>query len=67
MIGTLVNVAAVIAGSSVGMLLKSRLPEKVVQIVFQVLGLFTLFLGIQMALKTANPLIMVMSLLQHKC
>jgi hypothetical protein len=63
MIGTLVNVAAVIAGSSVGMLLKSRLPEKVVQIVFQVLGLFTLFLGIQMALKTANPLIMVMSLL----
>ncbi len=63
MIGTLINVATVVIGSSAGMLLKSRLPEKVITTVFHVLGLFTLFIGLQMSLKTGNPLIMVLSLL----
>lgn len=61
MLGTLVNVGTVILGSSLGLLLHTRLPRKLIVIVFQVIGLFTLFLGFSMALKTANFLIMIFS------
>lgn len=63
MIGTLINVATVAAGSLLGMGLKHKLPERITRIVFQALGLFTLFIGVQMALQTANPLMLVLSLL----
>ncbi|MDD5060961.1 MAG: DUF554 domain-containing protein [Candidatus Marinimicrobia bacterium] len=61
MLGTLVNVGTVMLGSSLGLLLHTRLPRKLIVIVFQVIGLFTLFLGFSMALKTANFLIMIFS------
>lgn len=61
MLGTLVNVGMVLLGSSLGLLLHTRLPRKFTVIVFQVIGLFTLFLGFSMALKTTNFLIMVFS------
>ncbi len=63
MIGTLVNVAAVMAGSLVGILFKSRLPDRFIKIFFQVIGLFTLYLGISMALKSTHVLQMVFSLI----
>ncbi|MCF8373959.1 MAG: DUF554 domain-containing protein [Bacteroidales bacterium] len=63
MTGTLINAAAIIVGGSIGMLLHSRLPERFSKIVFQGLGLFTLFLGASMALKTNEFLIMVFSIL----
>ncbi|MCP4221138.1 MAG: DUF554 domain-containing protein [bacterium] len=63
MIGTLINTAAVIAGSTLGLLLHSRLPERFTKIVFQAFGLFTLFLGIHMASKTTHFLIMIFSIL----
>ncbi len=62
MIGTLVNVAAVISGTAIGLILKSRLPEKLVKTVFQALGLFTLVIGFIMALKVNSMLIIVFSL-----
>lgn len=62
MTGTLVNVAAVIVGSLIGVMVRSRLPQRYVQIVFQVIGLFTFFLGIWMALKTEHFLLLVGSL-----
>ncbi len=62
-IGPLVNAAAVIGGGVIGMLLGARLPERVRQIVFQGLGLCVLLLGIQSALKTGNPLILIFSVL----
>jgi uncharacterized membrane protein YqgA involved in biofilm formation len=62
MIGTVINVIAVVAGSSIGMLLKTKLPKKIVQTVFHALGLFTLFLGFVMALKTGSYLILIFSL-----
>ena len=62
MIGTIVNVATVLAGSMIGILLKSRLPEKLTHTVFQALGLFTLALGFIMAIKAHNFLIIVFSL-----
>ncbi len=63
MIGTLVNAGTVITGSLIGLSLKSRLPERFITIFFQVIGLFTLYLGISMALKSTHVLQLVISLI----
>lgn len=44
-LGTLVNVAAIVAGSAIGVLLGSRLPEKTNKTVTDALGLLVLVLG----------------------
>jgi uncharacterized protein len=62
MLGTVINAGTVILGSSVGLLIRSRLPQRITTIVFQGIGLFTLFLGITMAMKTANVLVMIFSI-----
>lgn len=62
MIGTIINTAAVILGSSVGLIVRNRLPKRITERVFQAIGLFTLFLGIHMASKTENFLILIFSL-----
>ena len=62
MIGTWVNAAAILAGGLVGLMLHSRLPERVADIVFQALGLFTLFIGVKMALGTNHILLLVFSM-----
>ncbi|MFW6365859.1 MAG: DUF554 domain-containing protein [Spirochaetota bacterium] len=62
MIGTLVNIAAIITGTAIGLVLRSRLPETLVRTVFQAIGLFTLTLGFMMALKMENLLIVIFSL-----
>jgi uncharacterized membrane protein YqgA involved in biofilm formation len=61
--GTIVNIVAIITGGTIGMLLNNKLDKKYVLIFFQVIGLFTLFLGISMALKTTHVLHMVLSLI----
>jgi uncharacterized membrane protein YqgA involved in biofilm formation len=61
MLGTIVNVAAVIAGSSIGLLLKTRLPEKITAIVFHGIGLVTIFFGVAMALRSQNWVILILS------
>jgi len=63
MLGTLLNIATVICGSLLGMLLAGRFPERVRQTIISGLGLFTLGLGVQMFLKTENILIVLGSLL----
>lgn len=60
-LGTVVNVAAIIAGGMVGLLMGARMPERVRSIVFTGLSLCVLVIGMQMALGTKNPLIMVFS------
>jgi uncharacterized membrane protein YqgA involved in biofilm formation len=62
MIGTLVNTAAVIAGSCIGLVFKKSLPDKYQAIYFQAVGLFTLLLGVKMSLAIASPLLVVLSL-----
>ncbi|MDO9549326.1 MAG: DUF554 domain-containing protein [Candidatus Marinimicrobia bacterium] len=62
MLGTFVNVGTVLLGSAIGLVLHQRLPEKITKIVFQGIGLFTLFLGFTMATKTSNYLIMIFSI-----
>jgi uncharacterized membrane protein YqgA involved in biofilm formation len=61
--GTLINIAAVIIGGGLGLLFRSRLPERITHTFFQAIGLFTLFLGFSMSLKTNNPLLLVFSLI----
>jgi len=60
--GTLINIVAVLIGSFIGLILHSKLPKKITTIVFQGIGLFTLFLGFNMALKTDNFLLMIFSI-----
>lgn len=60
--GTLVNIGAVIIGSLIGLLVHNRMPKRITQLVFQAIGLFTLFLGFFMAGKTEHFLIMIFSL-----
>jgi len=60
--GTIVNVIAIFLGCSLGFILKSKFPEKIGKIVMQALGLASLLIGIQMALKTNNILLLIFSL-----
>lgn len=62
-IGSLVNSAAIIAGSLAGMALHGRFPERFRHIVFQGLGLCVLLIGVQMALTVKNPLLLIFSIL----
>ena len=61
--GTFVNIAAIIAGSAIGLFLNTKLPDRFVKIFFQVIGLFTIFLGISMAIESTHILHMVMALI----
>ncbi len=61
--GTLINTAAVLVGSLLGLLLHRRYPQRIKEIVFQGIGLFTLIIGMSMALKAANFLQLVFSIL----
>lgn len=63
MTGTLINVAALTAGSCAGLLLGRHIPERVRETVLKGLGLLVLVIGMQMALKTTNILILMGSIL----
>lgn len=63
MIGTILNIATVIAGSLLGILFGARIPEKLKETVIAGMGLFTAAMGLQMFLKTENPLIVLGALL----
>jgi uncharacterized membrane protein YqgA involved in biofilm formation len=60
--GTVVNVVAILAGSGIGLLVGSRLPERLHRIITGGLGLCTLLIGLQMALKTQNVLLVIASM-----
>ena len=62
-IGSLVNAAAIIAGALLGCWLQARFSERIRTVVFQGLGLCTLLIGIQMALKVENILILIFAVL----
>lgn len=47
--GTLLNIVTVLVGSALGLLLRGRLPERVVITVMQAIGLTTLFIGVDNA------------------
>lgn len=63
MIGTLLNIATVLVGGGLGTLLGNRLPERMRDTVLHGIGLVTLLVGLQMALKTGNILVVMGSIL----
>ena len=57
--GTLLNVATVLIGGTIGTLAGDRLPARVHDSLFGVLGLFVILIGLLDAFTTKNPLIML--------
>ncbi len=47
--GTIVNVIAILVGGSLGLLLRGRLPDRIILVVMQAIGLSTLFIGLSSA------------------
>jgi hypothetical protein len=62
MIGTIVNAGAVIAGGIAGMLFNKSMPDRFKTIYFQVIGLFTIAMGVSMVWNMQHILIVVSSL-----
>jgi uncharacterized protein len=60
--GTIVNVITIIAGSLLGYFFHSRLPQRIAKIIFQAIGLFTIYIGITMTMKSHQILILIFSM-----
>jgi uncharacterized protein len=63
MTGTLLNLATVLVGGTLGLLFGARVPERLKATAVTGMGLFVMASGIQMFLKTQNPLIVLGALL----
>lgn len=63
MLGTWINVGAVVAGSLVGLLAGRRVPEAMSRSATIAVGLVTFVLGIQLAVGTENALVLLLALL----
>jgi uncharacterized membrane protein YqgA involved in biofilm formation len=61
--GTLINVATVLGGSCVGLLVGKRIPDRFHDTVFKALGLLTLVIGMKMALETCHVIVLLASTL----
>ena len=62
MLGTIVNVAAIIVGSLLGFLIKGGIPKKVSDTVIQGLALSTMLIGILNAVKVNNLMLLIISM-----
>lgn len=60
--GTGINMIAIVVGSLAGLILKSRLPQRYVEIIFQALGLFTIYMGVKLAFDNQSILGLILSL-----
>jgi len=60
--GTLVNAAAIVAGSGLGLLLKRGIPARCQQTLLQGMSLAVILIGLQMAFKTQRILIVIFSM-----
>lgn len=62
MLGVLVNVGAIVAGSTIGLLFKKVLSEKITSAVMVSMGVATFLIGLKSALKIENSLLLVISI-----
>ncbi|MBR2209190.1 MAG: DUF554 domain-containing protein [Synergistaceae bacterium] len=60
--GTLFNSLAVLIGSSIGLAIGKFIPEKMQGTIFNCMGLFTLYVGINMTLNTKHSIAVLISL-----
>lgn len=61
--GTLLNALTVLVGGTLGALVGNKLPQRIHEALFGVLGLFTVLIGLLDAITTKNALILLGSLL----
>lgn len=61
-LGTIVNALAIVGGSLIGLMLKKGLPEKWQSTIISGIGLCVCTVGAQMALKTGNIIVVIISL-----
>lgn len=61
--GSIINALAIVLGSTIGLIIKRRIPERITMVAFQVIGLFILTLGVQMTMQGKSILIMMLSML----
>jgi uncharacterized membrane protein YqgA involved in biofilm formation len=59
MVGTIINVFAILIGGTIGLLFGSRIPERFKATIIAGMGLFTAVMGIQMFFKSENQLIVL--------
>ncbi len=60
--GTVFNSLAVLVGSVIGLVIGKFIPEKMQQTVFNCLGLFTIYVGLNMALNMKHSIAVLLSL-----
>ncbi|MFU2158656.1 DUF554 domain-containing protein [Caldisericum sp. AR60] len=61
--GTIINVITVLVGSTLGLIIGERFPERVKKIVIQSIGLFTMLIGITMIIKSTKFIEIFLSLI----
>lgn len=61
MLGTWVNVAAVLIGGSIGLLIKRGLPARLADTLMKGIGLCTVYLGVSGSLQGRDPLKLILS------
>lgn len=61
-IAVIVNTCTVIIGSLLGLVLKSRIPEKVSQTVMTAIGLCVIYIGVDGALAGENTIVLIVSM-----
>ncbi len=60
--GTIINVVAILIGGTVGVLFSKRFPKRLSETALEVMGLFTLLVGIGMALQGKETIFILISL-----
>lgn len=60
--GTIINAIAIIIGGGLGLLFRKGFPERIAQTTLQVLGLFTLVVGVSMAIQGKEFIMILISL-----
>ncbi len=60
--GTIINAVAILVGGALGLLFRKGFPERIAQTTLQVLGLFTLVVGLGMAIQGQELIMVLISL-----
>jgi hypothetical protein len=60
--GTLINAMAILIGGGLGLLFRKRFPERISRTALQVMGLFTILVGVKMALQGEELILALISL-----
>ena len=63
MLGTIVNTAAIVIGSIVGLMLKGGIPKRFNDMIMKALGMSVLYIGISGSLKSTDTLLLILSLI----